>query len=145
MSPLIYGAEGDGKTHWACVLARLGRYEQALLRIATRSCCGGCQEAARVAQKAVSDEAKKSLSEMRSRNDSDRMAHFPGRNGSRMPFLLVLGFLLSPALGCTTPVAEGPRAMTPLQRGDWVITGVQGEHFPCKPDIFTATYEPIDG
>jgi hypothetical protein len=26
--------------------------------------------------------------------------------------------------------------------GDWVITGVQGEHYPCKPDIFAATYDP---
>lgn len=26
--------------------------------------------------------------------------------------------------------------------GDWIITGVKGEHYPCKPDIFTATYEP---
>lgn len=25
--------------------------------------------------------------------------------------------------------------------GDWVITGVKGEHYPCKPDIFEATYE----
>jgi hypothetical protein len=25
--------------------------------------------------------------------------------------------------------------------GDWIITGVNGEHYPCKPDIFTATYE----
>jgi len=28
--------------------------------------------------------------------------------------------------------------------GDWVITGVQGERYPCKPDIFDATYEPAD-
>lgn len=28
--------------------------------------------------------------------------------------------------------------------GDWVITGVQGEHYPCKPDIFTDTYEPVE-
>lgn len=27
-------------------------------------------------------------------------------------------------------------------RGDWVIRGVQGELYPCKPDIFAATYEP---
>jgi hypothetical protein len=27
--------------------------------------------------------------------------------------------------------------------GDWIITGVQGEHYPCKPDIFAATYEPV--
>ena len=26
--------------------------------------------------------------------------------------------------------------------GDWVIRGVQGELYPCKPDIFAATYEP---
>ena len=26
--------------------------------------------------------------------------------------------------------------------GDWIITGVQGEHYPCKPDIFEATYAP---
>jgi hypothetical protein len=27
--------------------------------------------------------------------------------------------------------------------GDWIITGVMGERYPCKPDIFAATYEPI--
>jgi hypothetical protein len=26
--------------------------------------------------------------------------------------------------------------------GDWIITGVRGERYPCKPDIFEATYEP---
>ncbi len=26
--------------------------------------------------------------------------------------------------------------------GDWIIRGVKGEHYPCKPDIFAATYEP---
>lgn len=26
--------------------------------------------------------------------------------------------------------------------GDWLITGVKGEQYPCKPDIFAATYEP---
>lgn len=28
--------------------------------------------------------------------------------------------------------------------GDWIITGVKGEHYPCKPDIFAATYEPAN-
>lgn len=28
--------------------------------------------------------------------------------------------------------------------GDWIITGVQGERYPCKPDIFAATYEAVD-
>lgn len=26
--------------------------------------------------------------------------------------------------------------------GDWIIRGVKGELYPCKPDIFAATYEP---
>lgn len=28
--------------------------------------------------------------------------------------------------------------------GDWVIKGVAGEFYPCKPDIFSATYEPAE-
>ena len=28
-------------------------------------------------------------------------------------------------------------------KGDWIIKGVQGEFYPCKPDIFAMTYEPI--
>ena len=28
--------------------------------------------------------------------------------------------------------------------GDWIIRGIQGEFYPCKPDIFAATYEPVD-
>lgn len=28
--------------------------------------------------------------------------------------------------------------------GDWIIRGVKGELYPCKPDIFAATYEPAD-
>lgn len=28
--------------------------------------------------------------------------------------------------------------------GDWVIRGVQGEFYPCKPNIFAATYDSVD-
>lgn len=28
-------------------------------------------------------------------------------------------------------------------RGDWIIRGVKGEVYPCKPDIFHATYEAV--
>ena len=35
---------------------------------------------------------------------------------------------------------EGEHVVTP---GDWIITGVNGEHYPCKPDIFEATYEAV--
>ena len=27
--------------------------------------------------------------------------------------------------------------------GDWIIKGVQGEFYPCKPDIFNLTYEKV--
>ena len=33
---------------------------------------------------------------------------------------------------------EGGHIVCP---GDWIITGVQGENYPCKPAIFEATYE----
>lgn len=29
--------------------------------------------------------------------------------------------------------------------GDWIITGVKGESYPCKPDIFDLTYERAEG
>jgi hypothetical protein len=29
-------------------------------------------------------------------------------------------------------------------RGDWIIKGVKGEFYPCKPDIFEATYERVE-
>ena len=35
---------------------------------------------------------------------------------------------------------EGGHIVCP---GDWIITGVKGEMYPCKPDIFTATYDLV--
>jgi hypothetical protein len=29
-------------------------------------------------------------------------------------------------------------------RGDWIICGIKGEVYPCKPDIFEATYELVE-
>lgn len=37
---------------------------------------------------------------------------------------------------------EGGHEVTP---GDWIIQGVKGELYPCKPDIFELTYEPVGG
>ncbi|EKC47587.1 hypothetical protein LEA_19310 [human gut metagenome] len=28
--------------------------------------------------------------------------------------------------------------------GDYIITGINGEQYPCKPDIFEKIYEPVD-
>lgn len=38
------------------------------------------------------------------------------------------------------PTLEGRMRANP---GDWIIRGVKGEFYPCKPDIFEATYEEI--
>lgn len=35
-----------------------------------------------------------------------------------------------------------PEGVMHADVGDWVIQGVKGELYPCKPDIFAATYEP---
>lgn len=36
---------------------------------------------------------------------------------------------------------EGGHIVCP---GDWVITGIEGERYPCKPQIFNATYEEVE-
>jgi hypothetical protein len=45
--------------------------------------------------------------------------------------------------GCTLFIQtlEGRHRADP---GDWVIRGVKGEFYPCKPEIFAATYEPAN-
>ena len=30
-----------------------------------------------------------------------------------------------------------------VSEDDWIIRGIQGELYPCKPDIFAATYDPV--
>lgn len=47
-----------------------------------------------------------------------------------------------PALAPTIciPTLEG--TMT-AGAGDWIIKGIKGEFYPCKPDIFEATYEAV--
>jgi hypothetical protein len=48
-------------------------------------------------------------------------------NGGLMPFYI--------------KTLEGVMA---AEEGDWIIKGVKGELYPCKPDIFAATYEAAD-
>ena len=38
------------------------------------------------------------------------------------------------------PTLEGDMKASP---GDYIIKGVKGEFYPCKPDIFELTYEPV--
>ena len=45
-------------------------------------------------------------------------------------------------LGSSIKIATLEGIMT-ASPGDWIIRGVKGEIYPCKPDIFAATYEPV--
>lgn len=38
------------------------------------------------------------------------------------------------------PTLEGVHIVCP---NDWIIKGIKGEFYPCKPDIFEATYEKV--
>jgi hypothetical protein len=46
----------------------------------------------------------------------------------------------SAEIGLLIPTLEG---LMLARQNDWVIRGVNGELYPCKPDIFEKTYEPI--
>jgi hypothetical protein len=39
----------------------------------------------------------------------------------------------------TVETQHGPAQARP---GDWIIRGIDGEVYPCRPDVFEATYEP---
>ena len=41
---------------------------------------------------------------------------------------------------CIIPTLEGQHIAT---EGDYIIKGVKGEFYPCKPDIFEMTYEKV--
>ena len=43
--------------------------------------------------------------------------------------------------GIIIPTLEGNHL---AEKGDWIIKGVAGEFYPCKPDIFEATYERVE-
>jgi hypothetical protein len=47
-------------------------------------------------------------------------------------------------LGGTSLYISTPEGEMKASVGDWIIRGVKGEIYPCKPDIFEATYEPAD-
>lgn len=54
-----------------------------------------------------------------------------------------------PSTGISIDPADGQIVIRTLEGdmkanlGDWIIRGVQGEFYPCKPDIFAATYEEV--
>ena len=46
----------------------------------------------------------------------------------------------APLFSIIIPTLEGDHEAMP---NDWIIKGVNGEFYPCKPDIFEKTYEEI--
>ena len=66
--------------------------------------------------------------EFAAESDGGRIAAWCGGSNEKSPREIQIGTL------------EG--IMT-AQMGDFIIRGVQGEFYPCKPDIFAATYEQV--
>ena len=38
---------------------------------------------------------------------------------------------------------DTPNGYVCIENGEWIIKGIEDEYYPCKPDIFEKTYEPI--
>ncbi len=69
--------------------------------------------------------------------------------GSFEPMAVIEGRKPCPASGVSIDPRDGRLMIATLEGfhhaniGDWIIRGVQGEFYPCKPDIFAATYEQV--
>ena len=50
------------------------------------------------------------------------------------------GLLYNNGVGVCIKTLEGTMTVNP---GDWIVRGIQGEIYACKPDIFEATYEEV--
>lgn len=70
--------------------------------------------------------------QIRPDNDDELLAFLCDHN---VPFEIIADHTL------TISTLEGDMVASP---GDWIIKGVAGEFYPCKPDIFEATYEHLE-
>jgi len=71
-------------------------------------------------------------------DNKDEVVAFIGRSPSETSVGVAI---VAGAVRLTIPTLEGD--ITAIN-GDWIIKGVAGEFYPCKPDIFRATYEAVD-
>jgi len=68
--------------------------------------------------------------------------------GSFDPLPVIQGLKPYPASGVAIDPLHNRLVISTLEglhwvdKGDWIIRGIQGEFYPCKPDIFEATYQP---
>lgn len=58
-----------------------------------------------------------------------------------LPFRRFNVVCYTPELEFHINTLEGPLHVTD---GDWIICGVKGEFYPCKPDVFAETYEQVE-
>jgi hypothetical protein len=69
--------------------------------------------------------------------------------GGFEPLAVLKGDVPPPPSGVSIDPATGDLLIATLEGvmrasyGDWIIRGMQGEFYPCKHDIFTATYEQV--
>jgi len=69
---------------------------------------------------------------------------FTGSNIQEMDDFIDVNFQVNLSTGKPTliiPTLEGDHE---AKKGDFIIKGIAGEFYPCKPDIFEQTYEEID-
>lgn len=66
---------------------------------------------------------------------------YDGRNGTKILSWIGGTQLEEDFLGDYIEI-ETLEGIMRAEKGDWIIKGVKGEFYPCKPDIFAATYEP---
>ncbi len=84
--------------------------------------------------------------------EADHAPDATGLDANRLAIASVSGWMLGNGFrdfkvhgtgpfGIAIETLEGVMVASP---GDWIIKGVQGEFYPCKPDIFEQTYEPVE-
>lgn len=75
--------------------------------------------------------------------DAEQFLNTAKSNDEMGEFHLPTGVYKDPEgkTGWSIDTLEGRHEVT---NGDWIITGVKGEKYPCKPDIFEMTYEKVE-
>lgn len=85
------------------------------------------------------------------RHDPSMLSHRKG-NAVSPPDYRKSGDLYCFAEGSTTEFGGdiyfiqtgGPNDNVQVHPGDWIITGIHGEKYPCKPDVFAETYDQAE-
>lgn len=68
---------------------------------------------------------------------------FVGGRVSMLECAAFIGASARPRMEDATLKISTLEGVMKAEPGDWIIRGVAGEFYPCKPDIFAATYEAV--